>query len=180
VVTSFSTGNVYTKNFRNHVVGIMTVDSKSKLRQIRVARNQTGRRLFERKVSDTIGRLYRRVPSNNGPKRALASETMVNVNRSFRTPRGGMPNPTYGPLLKRLVVSSFSLTTARGSRQILFHPRERTQALNPEITRMSGELKARFPRLRATPRPVQTRLECRPVFRDYSGVAIDLESEDKE
>lgn len=161
-------------------MGIMTVDSKSKLRQIRVARNQTGRRLFARKESDTIGRLYRRVPSDNAPKRALASETMVNASRSFRTPKGGMPNPTYGPLLKRLVVSSFSLTTARGSRQILFHPRERTQVLNPEITRMSGELKASFPRLRATPRPVQTRLECRPMFRDYSGVAISLESEDKE
>jgi hypothetical protein len=158
----------------------MTVDSKSKLRQIRVARNRTARRLFESKVSDTVGRIYRRVPSDNGPKRALASQIMVNVNRSFRAPKGGMPNPTYGPLLKRLVVSSFSLTTARGSRQILFHPRERTQALNPETTRMSGELKVSFPRLRATPRPVQARLECRPVFRDYSGVAIALDSEDKE
>lgn len=158
----------------------MTVDSKSKLRQIRAARNRTGQRLFESKVSGTVGRIYRRVPSDNGPKRALVSQIIVNADRSFRAPKGGMPNPIYGPLLKRLVVSSFSLTTARGSRQVLFHPRERTQVLNPEIIRMSGELKASFPRLRATQRPVQARLESRPKFRDYSGAEISLESEDTE
>lgn len=161
-------------------MGKMIVYSKSKLRQIRVARNQTGRRLFQRKVSDTMCRIHRRLSADNGSKRILVSETVVSATRSLRAPKRGMPSPIYGPLLKRLVVSSFSLTTARGSRQILFHPRERTQVLNPEITRMSGELKSSFPRLRATPRPVQARLESRPKFRDYSGVEISLESEDKE
>ena len=153
-------------------------DKKTEFRQVRMTRDKVGGRLYQRNVSNTVSRIYGRLPAEKGPKRVLVSETMANVERLFRAPKGGGASPTYGPLLKRLVVSSFSLTTARGSRQILFHPRKRTQLLNSETTWMSREVKRSFPRLEAVPRPVQPRLGDRPMFRDYCGVEISLDSEE--
>ena len=153
-------------------------DKKTKFRQVRMTRDNVVGRPYQHKVSDTVTRVYGRIPVDKAPQRVLVSETTANAERRFRAPKGGGARPTYGPLLKRLVVSSFSLTMARGSRQILFQPRKRTQVLNPEITSMSRELQQSYPRLQAVPRPVQPRLTARPLFRDFCGEDVSLDLDD--
>lgn len=150
-------------------LGETKMSKKERARRIRECRKDLLNRRNLVSSSEAVGRLANRADRAISAKRMLVSETLRSISRKPRPSRMRSVSPVYGPQLKRLIVSPFSLTTGRGSRQIVVRPRERLIDLPVVSPTISTLMSLHCVRLNGVRSPVQPRLRCRPSVRDYQG-----------